>query len=485
MSVIEGSNELAIVPVPNQPSTESTHFSTPGHPHQPHRDQSNSSRSFPIHKHINMPKSAVLFSENFRSSSKASINEILNLAQIPARAKYLGIPLFMHRKKKDSFVELKDRKFWWGYPQEKKHNLSLLSWESVCKPKSLGGLGIRTMESLNNSLLARLGWKMTSNQSLLWVDSLRSKHLKNGISFLNAASNPSSSWLWKGLLKNRKVVEKGACISISSGLNVDIWSSPWIPLMPNFRPIHNANLDVCPSLTVADLIIPGEQISTSRFANRPISDWISTILSPMASFGITKPEVRKFQLFVALVMDFIWRARNLLIHDGLQPSSSQAIVQVSSSLNHHITAWRELDLPTLWVPPVVGYVKGNFDVAVKGSFAVVAAVISDDMRNIISVATQKLNSTDVLQGEASVALLAARLVVSSGCDKLMLEGDALLVVLAINNPSLFSSWTFANCIYNISLVLSSFQSWNALKVSRCANFRALALTKWVTSNLVF
>jgi hypothetical protein len=62
------------------------------------------------------------------------------------------------------------------------------------------------MESLNNALLARLGWKMTSNQSSFWVDSLRSTYLKNGLSFLNAYLNPMSSWIWKGLLKNRKVV---------------------------------------------------------------------------------------------------------------------------------------------------------------------------------------------------------------------------------------------------------------------------------------
>jgi len=61
---------------------------------------------------------------------------------------------------------------------------------------------------------------------------------------LKASSNPRSSWLWKGLLKNRKVVELGACISISNGLNVDIWDSPWIPLMPNFKPRPNANLVV-------------------------------------------------------------------------------------------------------------------------------------------------------------------------------------------------------------------------------------------------
>jgi hypothetical protein len=98
------------------------------------------------------------------------------------------------------------------------------------------------MDSLNNALLARLGWKMVSNQPLLWVDSLRGKYLNNGVSFLSAPPNPLSSWLWKGLLRNRMVVEKGACISISNGRLVDVWKSPWIPSMPNFRPVPNANL---------------------------------------------------------------------------------------------------------------------------------------------------------------------------------------------------------------------------------------------------
>jgi hypothetical protein len=60
---------------------------------------------------INLAKSAVFFSKNCRASSKSSINDILHLAPIPARAKYLGIPLFLHKRKKDSFIELKDRIF--------------------------------------------------------------------------------------------------------------------------------------------------------------------------------------------------------------------------------------------------------------------------------------------------------------------------------------------------------------------------------------
>jgi hypothetical protein len=54
------------------------------------------------------------------------------------------------------------------------------------------------------------------------------------------------------------VVEKGACISISSGLTVDIWNSPRIPLMHNFRPIPNVNLVDLPIFLGAELMLPGE-----------------------------------------------------------------------------------------------------------------------------------------------------------------------------------------------------------------------------------
>jgi hypothetical protein len=109
------------------------------------------------------------------------------------------------------------RKFWWGFLKEKKHNLSFLSWDNICQPKALGCLGFSSMEFLNQSLLAWLGWKMTSSVPLLWVEALRSKYFQNGVSFLGVLKSSGSSWIWKGLLKNRKVVEKGACWSISDG----------------------------------------------------------------------------------------------------------------------------------------------------------------------------------------------------------------------------------------------------------------------------
>jgi hypothetical protein len=106
-----------------------------------------------------------------------------------------------------------------------------------------------------------------------------------------------------------------------------------------------------------------------------------------------------------------------------------------------------------------------------------AAVLSDFLENFINTATLKLLCSDALIGEALAALLAARLTAFVGVRILFIEGDTQLVILAINQPLLFSYWSFANVISDISLDLLFFRNWNALKVSRCANYRAHVLAK--------
>jgi hypothetical protein len=162
---------------------------------------------------LNVSKSSLFLSKNCRSSTISLIKSILNLSVIPAKAKYLGIPLFFNKSKKLTFVDLKHkllakvfgwrfkllsqaakttlvkavanfipayimsifllpkgfsqdlnsilRKFWWGFPPNKSHNLTLLAWDNIYKPKSLGALGIRSLDTMNLSLLAKLGWNLT------------------------------------------------------------------------------------------------------------------------------------------------------------------------------------------------------------------------------------------------------------------------------------------------------------------------------------
>jgi hypothetical protein len=261
---------------------------------------------------INLSKLVVFFTKNCSVNAISEVNGILNLPLIPVRAKYLGIPLFLSHNKRDAFMDIKDRicskiiswkakllsqatrttllksvanaiptylmslflipksvcseitaimrKFWWGFPQDKKHSLAFLSWDTICQPKALGGLRIRPLKFLNHSLLARLGWKLIINDTAPWVVVLKSKYLKDNVSFLETSSSSTSSWFWKGLLNNREVVKKWACISISNGAHVDVWSSPWILLLPDFRPRPNVNLPDIPEFCVADLIIPSGRV---------------------------------------------------------------------------------------------------------------------------------------------------------------------------------------------------------------------------------
>jgi hypothetical protein len=93
--------------------------------------------------------------------------------------------------------------------------------------------------------------------------------------------------------------------------------------------------------------------------------------------AIPKNEARKFQIFAATTLDLIWFARNKLIHDAIQSVPSSNIKQISTSLENHISAWKESSLDSFWIPPCLSRIKCNFNVSVRDSFAVATAVIGD------------------------------------------------------------------------------------------------------------
>ena len=51
-----------------------------------------------------------------------------------------------------------------------------MAWDSVCKPKSKGGLGLRKMKVQNKAYMMKLGWKLMNRRDDLWVKVIRSKY---------------------------------------------------------------------------------------------------------------------------------------------------------------------------------------------------------------------------------------------------------------------------------------------------------------------
>lgn len=68
------------------------------------------------------------------------------------------------------------RDFLWGSIEERRM-LHLVRWSTVTLPKELGGLGLYGLKDRNNALLAKLCWRLASEQEAPWAKMLVAKYL--------------------------------------------------------------------------------------------------------------------------------------------------------------------------------------------------------------------------------------------------------------------------------------------------------------------
>ncbi|CAN1850207.1 Putative ribonuclease H protein At1g65750 [Linum perenne] len=124
-------------------------------------------------------------------------------------------------------IDSKIRSFIWGSSNgvRKLHNVN---WNTVCKPKSLGGLGLRSARELNQAFLMKVAWGIVSRPNELWVQTLVSKYLhRTEVGFTLKRMSGFSS-LWRGVMKVWDYTLKGLYWSIKSGRNTKFWTDRWL-----------------------------------------------------------------------------------------------------------------------------------------------------------------------------------------------------------------------------------------------------------------
>jgi hypothetical protein len=141
---------------------------------------------------LNVKKSSIHFSNNLQASGVTEVCNILQLKKSSPQTKDLGLPPFLQRSKKQTFIDTKERvlkrvsgwkarvllqagrttliravasaipaysmstyllpkslcasidkslkDFWWGFKEDKQRNYTPKASESICKPKSCGAL---------------------------------------------------------------------------------------------------------------------------------------------------------------------------------------------------------------------------------------------------------------------------------------------------------------------------------------------------------
>ncbi|KAL9661558.1 hypothetical protein QQ045_026382 [Rhodiola kirilowii] len=180
---------------------------------------------------LNPEKSKVFFSDKINEKRRKSVLEITNFTKGIFPVKYLGAPLFPGKAKASYFKHLEDtvkgkvaswaknfltmsgratlisavlcsvsihtlsilpvpkvvlngierlmRNFIWDRGSTSRHHW--INWDSICKPKDEGGLGIRKLTEVKDCLLHKLAWRFLLNNSI-WAKYARSKYLYSSYS---------------------------------------------------------------------------------------------------------------------------------------------------------------------------------------------------------------------------------------------------------------------------------------------------------------
>lgn len=228
---------------------------------------------------INYEISVVAFSPNTEEGAQQYISQILSVSLCPCHQQYLGLPSFMPRNRSGTLRFLKDRiwrqiqgwkgkffsiagkevllksivqaipcytmncfrlpkglvkeihramaKFWWRGSEDTRR-IHWMSWESLCLPKCMGGLGFRDMELFNQALLAKQCWRILQEPSSLLFSVLRGRYFPQS-GFLEAGLGLRPSFVWRSLLSGRELLVRGCRWRIGNGRSTPVYGSNWLP----------------------------------------------------------------------------------------------------------------------------------------------------------------------------------------------------------------------------------------------------------------
>ncbi|XP_062075287.1 uncharacterized protein LOC133779329 [Humulus lupulus] len=139
-----------------------------------------------------------------RNLSFAGWAQLIHLVMLGIRNFWMSI--FILPYKVTAAIDKCCRDFPWG-SSGNRSKLHLPSWEKVCLPKKLGGIGFREGKKWNMALMAKYIWASSSKQDCLWVRWINSIYLKDQ-NIWSIPIKQDMSWYFKKLLKLRQVSDE-------------------------------------------------------------------------------------------------------------------------------------------------------------------------------------------------------------------------------------------------------------------------------------
>ncbi|XP_013709689.1 uncharacterized protein LOC106413463 [Brassica napus] len=225
---------------------------------------------------INPQKSAVTFSAKTPEAVRNRVKETMEIYTEGGVGKYLGLPEQFGRRKRNIFASILDRirqkshswtakllsgagkqslltRFWWDANPEKR-KMCWVAWETMALPKYAGGLRFRDIETFNDALLAKIGWRLIKEPNSLLARVLLGKYARN-VSFMDCPVLSTASHGWRSVLAGRDILRRGLGWAVGNGEQINVWNAPWLSFKSPRQPIGPPPLE-SRSLMVSDLLCP-------------------------------------------------------------------------------------------------------------------------------------------------------------------------------------------------------------------------------------
>ncbi|CAN1818738.1 Putative ribonuclease H protein At1g65750 [Linum perenne] len=123
-------------------------------------------------------------------------------------------------------IDQKIRNFVWG-SSDNCRKLHLVSWDTICKPKDRGGLGLRKTKELNLAYMMKLAFLFFKSPNDLWVQVLQNKYFREGVNGWVPKNNSQISPLWRAIKRATPSMEQGLRMGLRDGVSTNFWQNRW------------------------------------------------------------------------------------------------------------------------------------------------------------------------------------------------------------------------------------------------------------------
>lgn len=126
-------------------------------------------------------------------------------------------------------MEQKMRDFCWQGNSEAR-KIHLVAWDVVCTNLRRGGLGIRSLRTMNKAMLGKILWQVYTDHNALWSRAIRYKYLDSDQveRIFIVVDTPISSVVWNGLRKIRLLVIQFLKWIPIIGSKTHFWYDTWL-----------------------------------------------------------------------------------------------------------------------------------------------------------------------------------------------------------------------------------------------------------------